>query len=255
MIKFFRHIRKSLLLQNKTGKYFKYAIGEIILVVIGILIALQVNNWNENRLQIQKTRVLTKALLNDFEDNEKILKQKLKYTNGLVSRLIRFLEISDKPELNISRDSIKHYATAAFLSNDLKLQLDTYNQALNTGDLNNLNNQKLSIYFNDFQRSLNFYQVHTAISGKEFYQGSIYELRKQIGNLDILDDYRDYSNRVQFTSHKMSYKELVNFIGKKEVFAIFHNQLTIQYNFKEALGQMIIVNDSITQQLHKKLND
>jgi hypothetical protein len=240
---------------GKTSKYFKYAIGEIILVVIGILIAIQVNNWNENRLQSQNTIVLAKALLNDFEDNENILKQKLKYTNGLVSRLIRFLEISDKPELNVSRDSIKYYATAAFLSNYLKLQLDTYNQALNTGNLNNLNNQKLSTYFNDFQRNLNFYHGHMEVAGRQFYEGSIYELRKQIGNLDILDDYGDFSNRVHFTSHKMSYKDLVNFIGKKEVFAIFHNQLTIQYNFKESLEKMIAVNDSITQQLHKKLND
>jgi hypothetical protein len=49
MIKFFRQIRKQLLGEDKTGKYFKYAIGEIVLVVIGILIALQVNNWNEKR--------------------------------------------------------------------------------------------------------------------------------------------------------------------------------------------------------------
>lgn len=49
MIKFFRKIRHNLLSEGKTGKYFKYAIGEIILVVIGILIALQINNWNENR--------------------------------------------------------------------------------------------------------------------------------------------------------------------------------------------------------------
>ncbi|WP_299098408.1 DUF6090 family protein [uncultured Winogradskyella sp.] len=49
MIKFFRKIRQNLLSENKTGKYFKYAIGEIILVVIGILIALQINNWNEKR--------------------------------------------------------------------------------------------------------------------------------------------------------------------------------------------------------------
>ena len=48
MIKFFRHIRKDLMEQNKTVKYFKYAIGEIVLVVIGILIALSINNWNEN---------------------------------------------------------------------------------------------------------------------------------------------------------------------------------------------------------------
>ena len=49
MIKFFRKKRYDLMEKNKTGKYFKYAIGEIILVVIGILIALSINNWNENR--------------------------------------------------------------------------------------------------------------------------------------------------------------------------------------------------------------
>jgi hypothetical protein len=54
MIKFFRHIRKQLLSENKTGKYFKYAVGEIVLVVIGILIALSINNWNENRLEARK---------------------------------------------------------------------------------------------------------------------------------------------------------------------------------------------------------
>lgn len=50
MIKFFRHIRKDLMETGKTGKYLKYAIGEIVLVMIGILLALQVNNWNDNRI-------------------------------------------------------------------------------------------------------------------------------------------------------------------------------------------------------------
>ena len=49
MIKFFRHIRKRLLTENKFSKYLLYAIGEIVLVVIGILIALSINNWNENQ--------------------------------------------------------------------------------------------------------------------------------------------------------------------------------------------------------------
>jgi hypothetical protein len=50
MIKFFRKIRYDLMEKNKTAKYLKYAIDEIILVVIGILIALQMNKWNEARI-------------------------------------------------------------------------------------------------------------------------------------------------------------------------------------------------------------
>ena len=51
MINFFRRIRKKMADDNKPLKYLKYAIGEIVLVVIGILIALSINNWNETRLQ------------------------------------------------------------------------------------------------------------------------------------------------------------------------------------------------------------
>ena len=64
MIKFFRHIRRDLMEKNKTGKYLKYAIGEIVLVVIGILIALSLNNWNENR----KSKNELDNLLLDLED-------------------------------------------------------------------------------------------------------------------------------------------------------------------------------------------
>jgi uncharacterized protein DUF6090 len=62
MIKFFRKIRQNLLSENKTGKYLKYAIGEIILVVIGILIALQVSNWNQDR----KDRISERKILNNI---------------------------------------------------------------------------------------------------------------------------------------------------------------------------------------------
>ena len=53
MIRFFRKIRYNLMEQNKTGKYLKYAIGEILLVVIGILIALSINNWNGDRMEVR----------------------------------------------------------------------------------------------------------------------------------------------------------------------------------------------------------
>lgn len=62
MIKFFRKIRQRLVTENKFSKYLLYAIGEIVLVMIGILLALQVNNWNENN----KLRRLEKATLIEF---------------------------------------------------------------------------------------------------------------------------------------------------------------------------------------------
>jgi hypothetical protein len=74
MIKFFRKIRQNLLMENKTSKYFKYAIGEIILVVIGILIALQINNWNQKRINENNIVSILKEVQNDLKED--ILKSK-----------------------------------------------------------------------------------------------------------------------------------------------------------------------------------
>ncbi len=71
MIKFFRVIRKEQLKQNKTFQYLIYAIGEIVLVVIGILIALQINNWNEKeKAHINEVYILNEILKNSEEDIE-----------------------------------------------------------------------------------------------------------------------------------------------------------------------------------------
>jgi hypothetical protein len=67
MIKFFRKIRQNLLSEGKTGKYLKYAIGEIVLVVIGILIALQINNWNEYRKLKLTERHTLENLLSEIQ--------------------------------------------------------------------------------------------------------------------------------------------------------------------------------------------
>tara|TARA_R110000765_G_scaffold127959_4_gene226037 strand:+ start:1835 stop:2227 length:393 start_codon:yes stop_codon:yes gene_type:complete len=70
MIKFFRKIRQNLLMENKTGKYFKYAIGKIVLVMIGILLALQVSNWNQDRKDRISERKLLDNIHRDFVHNK-----------------------------------------------------------------------------------------------------------------------------------------------------------------------------------------
>ena len=73
MIKFFK-IRYDLMEKNKLGKYLKYAIAEIILVMVGILLAVQVNNWNENRKskikEIKTLKELQSDLVQNIEDME-----------------------------------------------------------------------------------------------------------------------------------------------------------------------------------------
>ncbi|MBT8186104.1 MAG: hypothetical protein KJO73_00275 [Croceitalea sp.] len=74
MLKFFRQVRQKLLLENRTGKYLKYALGEIVLVVIGILIALQINNWNQNRIE----KKIEKHLLQELSENLALNAKKIK---------------------------------------------------------------------------------------------------------------------------------------------------------------------------------
>jgi len=81
MIKFFRKIRRNLLSDGKTGKYFKYATGEILLVVIGILIALSINNWNEDRKNRLKEAVYLEGIKTDLEWDIKYLDFLIPFNN------------------------------------------------------------------------------------------------------------------------------------------------------------------------------
>jgi hypothetical protein len=90
MIKFFRKIRYNLMETGKTGKpafaagrYLKYAIGEIILVVIGILIALSINNWNEERKSIQKGHEILMDIRENVEYNTVLFQKDIKIRKTL----------------------------------------------------------------------------------------------------------------------------------------------------------------------------
>ena len=91
MIKFFRKIRFDLMEKNKTGKYLKYAIGEIVLVVVGILIALQINTWNENRIQTKLVNGILIEIYNNLQSDQKELKNDVEFAKKFIDKLV-FIE-------------------------------------------------------------------------------------------------------------------------------------------------------------------
>ncbi len=107
MIKFFRKIRQNLLSEGKTEKYFKYAIGEIILVVIGILIALQINDWNQNRKEnIIENKILVEISNGLIEDLIDIKANMRSHRAGVKACKYYHDMFTNK---QVQTDSIKYY--------------------------------------------------------------------------------------------------------------------------------------------------
>ena len=107
MIKFFRHIRRSLIEKNQMRKYFKYAIGEIILVMIGILLALQVNNWNENRKnKIESDNALIE-LKTEIDDIKTFIKERNSLNLQVTDVMRQYLEEKNtNPSDSIRKETV-----------------------------------------------------------------------------------------------------------------------------------------------------
>jgi hypothetical protein len=99
MISFLRKIRQKLLAENRVTRYLVYAIGEIFLVVIGILIALQINNWNEERKHQIKLLNIYSLIYNDIENDIQDLQRNLAYYNEKKSVFEKVVHDSITPDL------------------------------------------------------------------------------------------------------------------------------------------------------------
>ncbi|MDC6350071.1 DUF6090 family protein [Zeaxanthinibacter sp. PT1] len=152
MIKFFRKIRQKNLTENKLGKYLTYAIGEIVLVVIGILIALSINNWNENR----KNSIEEKAILQNLIENLNLSKiqseQLISEENQLKQNLIQILGVNS----NDTRVNTKIISDSIFKNAVWDLQSDmptfnAYNNLKSTNKLSLIKNKNINEKFTELE--------------------------------------------------------------------------------------------------------
>ncbi|MEZ2414533.1 DUF6090 family protein [Muriicola sp. E247] len=148
MIKFFRKIRQNLLSEGKTGKYFKYAIGEILLVVIGILIALQINNWNQERLKEKQIFGYLMSMTEDLKSDISQYEGNIIGFNTNITNNSRVLKNDDYKKLEV--DSINILIMSYWNLNRTSDQ--TFQKIKNTGLQETLGtpeiNKAVSDYYN-----------------------------------------------------------------------------------------------------------
>jgi len=142
MVKIFRNIRKKLAAENKVSSYLRYAIGEILLVVIGILIALQVNNWNVQRKQRARELHYLSNLKNDLNLNIAEIKKYIVTRNSKIisaNIVLEYFEgkpLTDLEEFN--RNTVNVYTWQKFFQID-----NTFREMTNSGNLSIISNDSI----------------------------------------------------------------------------------------------------------------
>ena len=234
MIKFFRNIRKNLLAQGKTTKYFKYAIGEIVLVVIGILIALQINTWNENRkAENQETQIYTE-LRNDLQQTRNDIQETIvKHKEVIASNQQLVYNIAGKKPYS---DTIYRLFTDSGVDYQVIPKTSAF-ENLKTMGLNTLSNDSLRISItNLYQLDLNRLENDFGMKNSSF---NISEQLFPYQNNYLVADYNDpkkygFKNSDSITVYKLKIKEYDVFLADNDLLRTL--QLTLW-------GRSIIVNE------------
>ncbi len=181
MIKFFRKIRQKLLSEKKFSKYLLYALGEIALVMIGILLALQVNNWNEKRIQQEQLISVYERILTDIDKDVQELSSNLNYYTEIEFIFQRVIKDSITPDLfdiGLSRILTNYIAST-------NLNITGVNQlkALNVND-------SLSLKIIDVYDKMGLILI-------DYYEKRINEQSEEIVNIfrDNYDWYPEYMGK------------------------------------------------------------
>ena len=186
MIKFFRKIRQNLLSEGKTGKYLKYAIGEIILVMIGILLALQVNNWNENR----KAKIREKALLVNLTANLYIDKTRFTYNLKEADEILhvykQLYQIGTNGESDLIIDNPNYVRKIVMFDSNMNQDFSALSEKITNNDIRN----HLLLYDSELNKfETEFLEFRVVIERVRVFLGDkgIYKIE----NLYNTDDFSD----------------------------------------------------------------
>lgn len=186
MLRFFRKIRQKLWKERHLKTYLVYIFGEILLVVVGILLALQINNWNESRKQAAQRKVLIQALLDDFEDTQQGISEALALQQSIVENNQKFLTTVYFSRNYEALDSIQNTIRSFFRTMPFTPNLTTYQDAQSSGKISLLDDKNLLFLFADFFNNLERLNQFRQIAYELNFLGSTWEIKKNLGFLSKL---------------------------------------------------------------------
>ncbi len=210
MLHFFRKIRRDLLANRQFFKYLKYAVGEIVLVVLGILIALYINNWNQGRIAQSNTRNYHERLTEDLRTEEIILKERIHYY-----RLVQEYAKQTAHALINHPDSLgenfilnAYQASQQWIYTDVR---DTYDELISTGNIKLIPNQ-------DLRKRIGLYYDETDVYMRIWYDRKDYrELARRYIPYDV-------QNKIQSSCEIIT--EIDQLIGGNEIIESCNPDLT-----------------------------
>ncbi|WP_228850961.1 DUF6090 family protein [Aegicerativicinus sediminis] len=212
MIKFFRHIRERLIMENKTFKYFKYAIGEIILVVIGILIALQVNNWNEEQREIKQGELIKKNIHQEFIKNQKLLQESKRLNEEALNanQLLINLVGAERPEL--AKYNLDSLINSSLMAETYLPTSNALQDITQSGRMNLLQDDELKNTILDWNAALDLFREYNHLQSNwynnqyfpyimptvSFRQMDIYNKKPWAGKSKLTTDYYSIFHDIKF---------------------------------------------------------
>ena len=226
MIKFFRKIRQKLLDESKFSKYLMYAIGEIILVVIGILIALQININNNYREQRITEQEYLRSLQTEFKANLEKLNVAIDENDARINALEDLLTLFDISVLDTVSNKTISLMLHPIFGTDLSYRpsLGVLSDMINSGKLNIILNKELRQKLSSFEASLAYlkiqeeeaYSIKQRLKSLVFKDLSIRNIQKDLGrqfeNKSIFNDIKNKRifNSVELENYLFDYSLVTN---------------------------------------------
>ncbi len=220
--------------KNKTRKYLKYAIGEIVLVVIGILIALSLNNWNELRKNDIIKNQLIENLILELQSSKKIIQVAIIRADTLVHRGQLFLKHIKPKEITIEMDSLKKLGRFVTEGIIYDLNLPIYEDSKSSGKLSMINNKKVLVYYAEIISANIGGSIFRKTSVDMWFNGSGWELRKEIGTSDVFNLPNDLIPQ----KFRLSEKEFYDILSRPSTFATFGNALQMKYTMRSYMKRI-----------------